>query len=133
MNALEVLTTLSKAGYTKSEINALINLQPAPQVPQPPQSVPYGYAAPQVPQPQYLPYGYATPQPPQPAPVQPMHVDTAADMTATLQRLTAALSGVDVPPAVNLDQQIADHFTSLMIGSTQQATQPVNSGGGMNG
>lgn len=113
---IDQVIKLSELGFTKEEILALAPAQPVPEpTPAPTPSEPT--PAPVV-EPTPAPVVEPTPAPTPSAPIQA--VLSQEQLTQLAQAINAGGAKVDVPPKYNVDDVLANHFKSLMIGETKE-------------
>ena len=113
------IVALSNAGFSKAEILAL-TAQPTvaqPTVAQPTVAQPT-VAQPTVAQPTVA-------QPTVAQPTAPVQTDNGVSMsnaqfTALLQSINAGNASIDLPPTYDINNVLADHYKTLMVGDSQK-------------
>ena len=113
---LNDVVALAHAGFSREQIMTLAQTVPSvmPQVT--PQAMPQvtPQAMPQV-APQVAPQ--VTPQvEPQVAQVTPQTGLTESQFAQLLQSVNTANATIDIPPTVSIDDKLAEHFTSMLVG-----------------
>ena len=117
------IVALSNAGFSKAEILAL-TVQPT--VAQPTVAQP-AVAQPSVEQPTVAQPAVAQPTVAQPAVAQTTVAQTDkgvsmsnAQFTALLQSINAGNASIDLPPTYDINNVLADHYKTLMVGDSQK-------------